>query len=278
MNANGDRKSIAVRTINFTNPYTNNLIVLSDIQCSLKADSGFSIHTGFNTYTYEYTEEEDVLDEEYYYSNLRFDSPKQLFEHIAYLVKDCLKSIIDKTISDGTGESIVGEEITDEIKREDIDGITYEINVQNHTINISLFNCVITGNLTLNIYSYEDDVDIANMVFNGRPSKEEPLVYTPNIKPYLNITDISVDLNNILRYGMVDSVCSTLNPYSVQNIIGSFKEHHDNLNKIFPYDRQTNFSLWFNSKDGQRVMNRSITGYIDLELIIDNTNNLNLDV
>ena len=60
------------------------------------------------------------------------------------------------------------------------------------------------------------------------------------------------------------SVCSTLNPYSVQNIIGSLQEEHDNLNKIFPYDRQTNFSLWFNSKDGRRVINYFTRGFLIL--------------
>ena len=74
------------------------------------------------------------------------------------------------------------------------------------------------------------------------------------------------------------SVCSSINPYSNKNIIGSLCETHDMLNKIFPYDRQINFSIWFLDEDGERYTNDIYTGYIDLELIIDNTNNLNLDV
>ena len=74
------------------------------------------------------------------------------------------------------------------------------------------------------------------------------------------------------------AVCSTINPYSFQNIIGALNETHDVLNKIFPYDRQTNFSLWFNNENGKRIVNDSYIGYMDLELIIDNTNNLNLDI
>ena len=74
------------------------------------------------------------------------------------------------------------------------------------------------------------------------------------------------------------SVCSTINPYSFQNIIGSVYETHDMLNKIFPYDRQTNFSLWFNNEEGKRINNTELIGFLDLELIIDNTNNLNLDI
>ena len=74
------------------------------------------------------------------------------------------------------------------------------------------------------------------------------------------------------------AVCSTINPYSIQNIIGSAWEQHDMLNKIYPYDRQINFVLWFNDKKGNRLVDRKIIGYLDLELIVDNTNNLNLDV
>ena len=50
------------------------------------------------------------------------------------------------------------------------------------------------------------------------------------------------------------------------------------LNKIFPYDGQNQFSIWFNDTEGNRCINNLITGYIDLELIIDNTNNISLDV
>ena len=91
-------------------------------------------------------------------------------------------------------------------------------------------------------------------------------------------THLTTELSSILPYGFVKSVCSTLNPFSSQNIIGDLHEYHDMLNKIYPYDRQTSFSLWFNDSDGNRCVNKYITGYLDLELIIDNTNNLNLDV
>ena len=74
------------------------------------------------------------------------------------------------------------------------------------------------------------------------------------------------------------AVCSTLNPYSIQNIIGNPQEYHDMLNKIYPYDRQNSFQLWFNDAEGNRIFNKNITGYLDLELIVDNSNNINLDV
>ena len=87
-----------------------------------------------------------------------------------------------------------------------------------------------------------------------------------------------IDISDLYNIPIPTSVCSTINPYSYQNIIGSLNEYHDMLNKMYPYDRQNNFQLWFNDKNGKRVVNDCATGYIDLELIIDNTNNINLDV
>ena len=91
--------------------------------------------------------------------------------------------------------------------------------------------------------------------------------------------DITVETEKIKQLDANDiAVCSTINPYSIQNIIGSAWEQHDMLNKLYPYDRQINFILWFNDKNGNRIVGHKITGYLDLELIIDNHNNLNLDV
>ena len=132
--------------------------------------------------------------------------------------------------------------------------------------------------MTFRLFTREENKTTLDMLFTRKPTEESPLVYTPIIQTDFNDSKVSVDFLEVLPYGMVDSVCSTINPYSNQNIIGSLQEKHDMLNKIFPYDRQTNFSLWFNNKDGNRVVNDYIIGYLDLELIIDNTNNLNLDV
>ena len=84
--------------------------------------------------------------------------------------------------------------------------------------------------------------------------------------------------NCVQQISTLSTVCSTINPYSIQNIIGSPKEYHDMLNKIYPYDRQNSFQLWFNDEEGNRILNKNITGYLDLELIVDNSNNINLDV
>ena len=73
------------------------------------------------------------------------------------------------------------------------------------------------------------------------------------------------------------SVCSTINPWSPGNIISSLNRFFPQLNKLFPYDNQQEIKLWFINQKGGHVYNHIFTGYIDLELIIDNLNNFAMD-
>ena len=73
------------------------------------------------------------------------------------------------------------------------------------------------------------------------------------------------------------SVCSTINPWSPGNIISSPKRIYSQLNKLFPYDNQQEIKLWFLNDYGNRIYNYCLSGYIDLELIIDNLNNFVMD-
>ena len=73
------------------------------------------------------------------------------------------------------------------------------------------------------------------------------------------------------------SLCSTINPWSPGNIIGSLETFYPNLNKLFPYDNQQEIKLWFIDQKGNHIYNRILSGYIDLELIIDNLNNFAMD-
>ena len=116
-------------------------------------------------------------------------------------------------------------------------------------------------------------------MFGKNPEITDRGVYCPyTIKYDGKDTFISIGFHDFISCGKAYAICSTLNPYSNQNIIGSLVEHNDTLNKIFPYDGQKQFSIWFNDNEGKRYRNLSIEGYIDLELIIDNTNNISLDV
>ena len=73
------------------------------------------------------------------------------------------------------------------------------------------------------------------------------------------------------------SVCSTINPWSPGNVIGSCKQFYTNLNKLFPYDNQQEVKIWITNGRGNTIPNNLFNGYIDLELIIDNLNNFAMD-
>ena len=73
-------------------------------------------------------------------------------------------------------------------------------------------------------------------------------------------------------------VCSSLNPWSPKNIIGTLSEDFSVLNRLFPYDNQQTFKIWFLNDCGGRFPNyKFFTGHIELELIIDNENNFAID-
>lgn len=73
-------------------------------------------------------------------------------------------------------------------------------------------------------------------------------------------------------------VASTLNPWSSGNIIGYFQEDFTSLNRIFPYDNSQTFKVWFVTDRGKILRNVSfVSGFIELELIIDNQNSFAID-
>ena len=73
------------------------------------------------------------------------------------------------------------------------------------------------------------------------------------------------------------NLCSTINPWSPGNIIGSLETFYPNLNKLFPYDNQQEIKLWITNRYSKAFKNDVLSGYIDLELIIDNLNNFAMD-
>ena len=73
--------------------------------------------------------------------------------------------------------------------------------------------------------------------------------------------------------------CSSLNPWSPRNIIGSTTQYHDVINRVFPYDNQQEIRVWFIDQLGRILpnTNKTFDGYLELELIIDNENNFAID-
>ena len=67
------------------------------------------------------------------------------------------------------------------------------------------------------------------------------------------------------------SVCGSINPWTKNNLIAPLTYSSDTLTKVFPYNGCTEARFWFINENGEKTRWRTVRGYIDLELIIDNS-------
>ena len=79
-----------------------------------------------------------------------------------------------------------------------------------------------------------------------------------------NIPDSTLDVRQSV-------VCGSINPWTKNNLIAPLTYSSDTLTKVFPYNGCTEVRFWFVNRIGEKVRWRSVRGYIDLELIIDNS-------
>jgi hypothetical protein len=72
-------------------------------------------------------------------------------------------------------------------------------------------------------------------------------------------------------------VSASFNPYSQNNIIGSLQEEYHNGPFLFPYDRNPEVHVKICDRYGIPIHFKNCQGYIDLDLIIDNSSNYSID-
>ena len=265
VNASGDRKSIAIRNIHFDSMFKRGKLHLGGLEFRLQMPSNLKLwHNGT---------EYDIGGKTgtYSYGLADVSSLSNFFKTMGIGTSLAMNDIIRQI--DGIDETLI-QQIKDELR--------YNYDPELKTISIYSNSCHLNldsvGFYKVNLMLFTDTDNITKQyVFNGITSTFTFRATTTSDTTKHNF-DITFSMPNVLKDNIPAAVCSTINPYSCQNIIGSLDETHDMLNKIYPYDNQNSFALWFNDADGMRCMNKNITGYIDLELIIDNTNNLSLDV
>lgn len=83
-------------------------------------------------------------------------------------------------------------------------------------------------------------------------------------------------LTESFNYGFM-TVCSDINPWTQGNVIGSSDFKSDAMNKIFPYNGKDEIKIWFMDELKKIHRLRYLSGYIDLELIVDNTDSYVMD-
>ena len=245
----GDRKSIAIRGINFTH-------ALKEVEVQLVGTLKIPDEKTYHKDSTKITVSSEII--KVSNKNILAYNQSQLLNAIALTYIDCFKQCFDS--------------VPDVIAGYSCDVNTSKIVIHlNHITqgddetkwNFKL-DIKATNNISINIFKYNYSNKITPTVVDDTTNHKTTLTY-----------DLSSAI--VKKIIVPQSVCSTLNPYSVQNIIGSLEEKHDVLNKIFPYDRHDDFQLWFNDVDGNRIKNDYISGYLDLELIVDNSNNFSLE-
>lgn len=262
VNANGDRKSIAIRNIHFDSIFESGSFYLKELNLTLDAAGGIILASAGDFYQFEHTYVEATIGKSFNRGKVKN------LDDLMTSITSCLRDLLHEYFFKGLPRNIRS-------------AIRINAEYTDRKIKITFNNCRVEYDgdnpvpLILGIELNESDA-MCRYIFGEDYAKNKP--YSIMFSNTAAGATFEIDFPNFFLQPIPVSVCSTINPYSCQNIIGSLRETHDMLNKIYPYDNQTNFALWFNDAEGERVRNEHITGYIDLELIIDNTNNLNLDV
>lgn len=138
-----------------------------------------------------------------------------------------------------------------------------------------------TGNGNIPKYTFPQNLIITEK-FEGAGAinydLDKQFINTPGYRKSIAVRAInitidssqSIDPNNLL-------VCSTINPYSAQNILGRLTETFHNIPRVFPWDGNYQVKVWFNGINGDAQPVPKCTGVIELELIIDNENTYAFD-
>ena len=140
---------------------------------------------------------------------------------------------------------------------DDTDGVTFKVSAAGYTFDIENYNITIRNNNQ--IYSILGIVGTESKSFSFDENTNTFTCKFPN------------------AFVPTYSLCSTTNPWSPGNVISSINRFYPQLNKLFPYDNQQELKVWFINQYGNRIYNYVLSGYIDLELIIDNLNNFAMD-
>jgi hypothetical protein len=72
-------------------------------------------------------------------------------------------------------------------------------------------------------------------------------------------------------------VAASFNPYSHGNIIGSIEETFHGGPMLFPYDRNPEVKIWICDQYAIPIETKDVVGFIDLDLIVDNSNSYSVD-
>ena len=116
--------------------------------------------------------------------------------------------------------------------------------------------------------------DYYNLNSTGRL---DPIDFTYELLADENMIQIHLPLPRNMIDVRRSSVCGNINPWTKNNLIAPLTYTSDTLTKVFPWNGSTEARFWFINDKGEKVRWRVVRGYIDLELIIDNSDTYAID-
>jgi hypothetical protein len=114
--------------------------------------------------------------------------------------------------------------------------------------------------------------------FNAGDYYNQPQIDTEFLKKVDGLrTEYYWHFNDIIdRRGL--QVSASFNPYSQYNIIGSLQEEYSNGPMLFDYrTREDEIRIKICDAYGTPILTQNMNGFIDLELIVDNSSNYSIN-
>jgi hypothetical protein len=240
----GDRKSIGVRRINLTYP------TLWPLNMKFNFSIGYATQvTGFFVY-----------DANTLYSNRDQDTD---IYRVTCDVIDKLVKVIKSLKPDASIREFT----------------YYEAYTQSMRFGIQILDVELPNASTMSI-DFTTDPDTGAEFYN-----QDPLVVNAT-QVLTNETDSGDNLYQSTTFEwtfhhLVDTsflqVSASFNPYSQFNIIGGLQEVYHNGPMLFPYDRNPEVVIKICDQYGIPIHSKDILGYIDLDLIVDNSASYAID-
>ena len=272
--AKGDRKSIAIREVKIIPPLEKEGVV-TNVALGFLFEFGVTLISNGTHLQFEITQNRDNITSVGLNIKLTSDFVLTMQTMAQSLADKIWNTIKDKQDKNGT---YTMEQIVHYYTGEYIDNtfifklwIKLIATIDGTTTNIDPDNQLFyRDNQTFNRYVNSSTLqEEAKRAYYGM-ERDKDGNNRPVITFEWKITDRPINYS----YG---ALCSDINPWTAQNVISGYEFQSDSLTKIYPYNGSDEVKFWFLDLNGNSVKYNYARGYVDLELIIDNSNSFAMD-
>jgi hypothetical protein len=131
------------------------------------------------------------------------------------------------------------------------------------------FMFMLGGGNAANYYNQDEAVNVTAVA-------GDPYVAFDSLGAMYTRVDYTWTFYNLINYTNLQ-VSASFNPYSQHNIIGSLHEEYHSGPILFPYDRNPEVNIKIRDQYGIPIKSKLASGYVDLDLIVDNSSSYSID-